>query len=156
MKCFLLTHYFVARAVCLGSWSHLIFNALAVGRRFALKISLYMAPFILSCTQISRPGPFAEKQPQSMMFSSPCFDQLWCSLNATQHCPPNTTSCVSTKQFYFALTIWHFRSTLLEHPKEYWVCSFANFRQARVCTSLSRGTYLTLQDLSPWQQPLLC
>ncbi|KAI3376427.1 hypothetical protein L3Q82_016432 [Scortum barcoo] len=32
-----------------------------------------MAPFILSFTRISRPGPFAEKQPQSMMFPPPCF-----------------------------------------------------------------------------------
>ncbi len=40
---------------------------------FSLKISRYMAPFILSFTQISRPGPFAEKQPQSMMFPPPCF-----------------------------------------------------------------------------------
>ncbi len=73
LKCFLRSHSFVARAVCLGSLScwktqpRLIFNALADGRRFSLKISWYMAPFILSFTQIS-PGPFAEKQPQSMMF----------------------------------------------------------------------------------------
>uniref|UniRef100_A0A4W5MLZ5 Protein kinase domain-containing protein n=1 Tax=Hucho hucho TaxID=62062 RepID=A0A4W5MLZ5_9TELE len=40
---------------------------------FSLKISRYMAPFILSFTRISRPGPFAEKQPQSMMFPPPCF-----------------------------------------------------------------------------------
>ncbi len=66
------------RAVCLGSLScwktqpRFIFNALADGRRFSLKISWYMAPFILSFTQISRPGPFAEKQPQSMMFPPPC------------------------------------------------------------------------------------
>uniref|UniRef100_A0A8C7DCC2 Adducin 2 (beta) n=1 Tax=Oncorhynchus kisutch TaxID=8019 RepID=A0A8C7DCC2_ONCKI len=32
-----------------------------------------MVPFILSFTRISRPGPFAEKQPQSMMFPPPCF-----------------------------------------------------------------------------------
>ncbi|CDQ83393.1 unnamed protein product [Oncorhynchus mykiss] len=31
------------------------------------------APFILSFTRISRPGPIAEKQPQSMMFPPPCF-----------------------------------------------------------------------------------
>ncbi len=49
-----------------------IFNALADGRRFSLKISRYMAPFILFFTQISRPGPFAQKQPQSMMFPPPC------------------------------------------------------------------------------------
>ncbi len=79
LKCFLRSHSFVARAVCLGSLScwktqpRFIFNALADGRRFSLKISRYMAPFILSFTQISRPGPFAEKQPQSMMFPPPYF-----------------------------------------------------------------------------------
>ena len=65
-------------AVCLGSLScwktqpRFIFNALADGR-FSLKISQYIAPFIISFTRISRPGPFAEKQPQSMMFPPPCF-----------------------------------------------------------------------------------
>ncbi len=79
LKCFLRSHSFVARAVCLGSLScwktqpRFIFNALADGKRFSLKISRYMAPFILSFTQISRPGPFAKKQPQSMMFPPPCF-----------------------------------------------------------------------------------
>ncbi len=79
LKCFLRSHSFVARAVCLGSLScwktqpRFIFSALADVRRFSLKISWYMAPFILSFTQISRPGPFAEKQPQSMMFPPPCF-----------------------------------------------------------------------------------
>ncbi len=79
LKYFLRSHSFVARAVCLGSLSCwktqpcFIFNALADGRRFSIKISRYMAPFILSFTQISRPGPFAEKQPQSMMFPPPCF-----------------------------------------------------------------------------------
>ncbi len=79
LKCFLRSHSFIARTVCLGSLScwktqpRFIFNALADGRRFSLKISRYMAPFILSFTQISRPGPFAEKQPQSMMFPPPCF-----------------------------------------------------------------------------------
>ncbi len=79
LKCFLRSQSFVARAVCLGSLScwktqpRFIFNALADGRRFSLKISRYMAPFILSFTQISRPGPFAEQQPQSMMFPPPCF-----------------------------------------------------------------------------------
>ncbi len=79
LKCFLRSHSFVARAVCLGSLScwktqpRFIFNALADGRRFSLKISRYMDPFFLSFTQISRPGPFAEKQPQSMMFPPPCF-----------------------------------------------------------------------------------
>ncbi len=79
LKCFLRSLSFVAQVVCLGSLSYwktqprFIFNALADGRRFSLKISRYMAPFILSFTQISRPCPFAEKQPQSMMFPPPSF-----------------------------------------------------------------------------------
>ncbi|KAK3524284.1 hypothetical protein QTP70_027008 [Hemibagrus guttatus] len=40
-----------------------------------------MAPFILSFTRISRPGPFAEKQPQSMMFPPPCFTVDQCHAN---------------------------------------------------------------------------
>jgi hypothetical protein len=59
--------------VMLKDPARFIFNALADGRRFSLKISRYMAPFILSFTRISRPGPFAEKQAQSMMFPPPCF-----------------------------------------------------------------------------------
>ena len=78
LKCFLRSHSVVTRAVWLGALScwktqpRFIFNALADGRRFSLKISRYMAPFILSFTRISRPSPFAEKQPQSMMFPPPC------------------------------------------------------------------------------------
>ncbi len=109
LKCFLRSHSFVARAVCLGSLScwktqpRFIFNALADGRRFSLKISRYMAPFILSFTQISRPGPFAEKQPQSMMFPPPCFTVGMVQLSILS--PPNTTSWVFTKKFYFGF-IW--------------------------------------------------
>ncbi len=59
--------------VMLKDQPRFIFNALADERRFSLKISRYMAPFIISFTQISRPDPFAEKQPQSMMFPPTCF-----------------------------------------------------------------------------------
>uniref|UniRef100_A0AAY4ECG2 Uncharacterized protein n=1 Tax=Denticeps clupeoides TaxID=299321 RepID=A0AAY4ECG2_9TELE len=34
-------------------------------------------------------------------------------------------------------------------------CSLANFRWARTCTGLSRGTPLALQDLSPWRCSVL-
>ncbi len=120
LKCFLRSRSFVARAVCLGSLScwktqpRFIFNALADGRRFSLKISRYMAPFILSFTQISRPGPFAEKQPQSMMFPPPCFTvgMVFFGCNFS---PPNTTSWVFTKKFYFGF-IWHSPNPLLDHP----------------------------------------
>ncbi len=66
-------------AVCLGSLScwktqpRPIFNALTEGRRLLPKISRYMAPSILPSIRCSRPVPFAEKHPQSMMFPPPCF-----------------------------------------------------------------------------------
>ncbi len=111
LKCFLRSHSFIARAVCLGSLScwktqpRFIFNVLADGRRFSLKISRYMAPFILSFTQISRPGPFAEKQPQSMMFPPPCFTVGMVIFGCNSAFFLLQTSWVFTKKFYFGF-IW--------------------------------------------------
>ncbi len=123
LKCFLRSHSFVARAVCLGSLScwktqpRFIFNALADGRRFSLKISWYMAPFILSFTQISRPGPFAEKQPQSLMFPPPCFTVgmvfFGCNSFSSKH---DKLSFYQKVIFWFHLTIWHSPNPLLDHP----------------------------------------
>lgn len=70
---------------------HLIFNTLADGQRFSLKLSQHMTPFNLSVTQIG-PGPFSEKQPQNTEIPSPCFTVcvvFLCSLS-----PLNTTSWV--------------------------------------------------------------
>ncbi len=123
--CFLRSHSFVARAVCLGSLScwktqpRFIFNTLADGRRFSLKISRYMAPFILSFTQISRPGPFAEKQPQSMMFPPPCFTVGMVFFGCNSAFFLLQTRQVEFYQkviFWFHLTIWHSPNPLLDHP----------------------------------------
>ncbi len=95
----------VSALSCWKTQPRFIFNALAGGRRFSLKISRYMAPFILSFTQISRPGPFAEKQPQSMMFPPPCFTVGMVFFQLSILSPPNTTSWVFTKKFYFGF-IW--------------------------------------------------
>ncbi len=43
------------------------------GKEAVDKILRYMAPSILPSIRCSRPDPFAEKQPQSMMFLPPCF-----------------------------------------------------------------------------------
>ncbi len=118
-----------------------IFNALADGRRFSLKISRYMAPFILSFTQISRPGPFAEKQPQSMMFSTPCFTvgMVFFLLQTRQvEFLPKSSVLVSSDHITFS-----------QSSSGSSKCSLANFRRAWTCTGLSRGTRLALQDLSP-------
>ncbi len=160
LKCFLRSHSFVAWVVCLGSLSCwktqplFIFNALADGRRFSLKISRYMAPFILSFTQISRPGPFAEKQPQSMMFPPPCFtvgmvffgcNSAFFLLQTRQvEFLPKSSILVSSDHMTFSQS--SFGSSK---------CSLANFRRAWTCTGLSRGTRLALQDLSPWRCSVL-
>ncbi len=157
LKCFLRSHSFVARAVCLGSLScwktqpRFIFNALADGRRFSLKISRYMAPFILSFTQISRPSPFAEKTAPKHDVSTPMlhsrYGVLWMQLSILS--PPNTTSWVFTKKFYFGFM------TFSQSSSGSFKCPLANFRRAWTCTGLSRGTRLALQDLSPWRRSVL-
>ncbi len=153
LKCFLRSHSFVARAVCLGSLScwktqpRFIFNALADGRRFSPKISRYMAPFILSFTQISHPGPFAEKQPQSMMFPPPCFPvgMAFFLLQTRQvEFLPKSSILVSSDH-----------TTFSQSSSGSSKCSLANFRRAWTCTGLSRGTRLALQDLSPWRRSVL-
>ncbi len=124
----------------------------ADGRRFSLKISRYMAPFILSFTQISRRGPFAEKQPQSMMFPPPCFT-VGCSLDATQHSFSSKHDKLSFYQKVILVSSDHM--TFSQSSSGSSKCSLANFRRAWTCTGLSRGTCLALQDLSPWQRSVL-
>ena len=73
---------------------------------------------------------------------------LWMQLGILS--PPNTTSWVFTKKFYFVF-IWPYDIL----PILFWICSLANFRRAWTCTGLSRGTRLALQDLSPWRRSVL-
>ncbi len=161
LKCFLRSHSFVARAVCV--WDHCHAERpshvsssmpLLMEGRFSLKISRYMAPFILSFTRISRPGPFAEKQPQSMMFPPPCFTVgmvfFGCKLSILS--PPNTTSWVFTKS---SILVSSDHMTFSQSSSGSSRCSLANFRRAWTCTGLSRGTRLALQDLSPWRRSVL-
>ncbi len=153
LKCFLRSHSFVAQAVCLTQ-PRFIFNALADGRRFSLKISRYMAPFILSFTQISCPGPFAEKQPQSMMFPPPCFTvgMVFFRYNLAFF-------LLQTRQVEFLPKIYILVSfdhmTFSQSSSGSSKCSLANFRRAWTCTGLSRGTRLALQDLKPWRRSVL-
>ncbi len=98
--------------------------------------------------------PFAEKQPQSMMFPPPCFTVSMCSLDATQHSFSSKHDKLSFYQkvlFWFHLTNMTFSQSSSGSSK----CSLANFRRAWTCTGLSRGTRLALQDLSPWRRSVL-
>ncbi len=104
-------------------------------------------PFILSFTQISRPGPFAEKQPQSMMFPPPCFTvgMVFFLLQTRQvEFLPKSSILVSSDHMTFS-----------QSSSGSSKCSLANFRRAWTCTGLSRGTRLALQHLSPWRRSVL-
>ncbi len=113
-----------------------------------------MAPFILSFTQISRPGPFAEKQPQSMMFPPPCFTvgMVFFGCNSA-------FLLLQTRQVEFlpksSILVSSDHMTFSQSSSGSSKCSLANFRWAWTCTGLSRGTRLALQDLSPWRRSVL-
>ncbi len=113
-----------------------------------------MAPFILSFTQISRPGPFAEKQPQSMMFPPPCFTvgMVFFGCNSAFF-------LLQTRQVEFLpknyILVSSDHMTFSQSSSGSSKCSLANFRRAWTCTGLSRGTRLALQDLSPWRRSVL-
>ena len=138
LRCFLRSHRFVAWPVCLVSWScwktlpRFIFNALADGRRFSLKISWYMALFIHSFTWISCPGPFAEKQPQSMMFPPPCFTvgMVFCGCNSVFF-------LLQTREVEFlsksSILVSSDHMTFSQTSSGSFKCSQANLRWAEVC-----------------------
>ncbi len=75
---------------------------------------------------------------------------LWMQLRILS--PPNTTSWVFTKKFYFGF-IWPYDISQSSSGSS--KCSLANFRRAWICTGLSRGTCLALQDLIPWRRSVL-
>ena len=116
-------------------------------------ISRYMAPFILSFTRISRPGPFAEKQPQSM-FLPPCFTvgMVFFGCNSAFF-------VLQTRQVEFLpksyILVSSDHMTLSQSSSGSSKCSLSNFRWAWTCTGISRGTRLALQDLSPWRRSVL-
>ncbi len=66
--------------------------------------------------------------------------------------PPNTTSWVFTKKFYFGF-IWPYDIL----PILFWIIQMlsSKLQTGWTCTGLSRGTRLALQDLSPWRRSVL-
>ncbi len=75
---------------------------------------------------------------------------LWMQLSILS--PPNTTSWVFTKKFYFGF-IWPYDIL----PILFWIIQMlsSKLQTAWTCTGLSRGTRLALQDLSPWRRSVL-
>ncbi len=141
LKCFLWSHSLVALAVCSGSLScwktqpRPIINSLTDGRRLLAKIWRYMDPYIFPSIRCSRPVPFAEKHPQSMMLPPPMLHGWDGVLGIVLILlPPNTASGVYTKRLYFGLMTFSHASS----GSSRW--SLANFRRAWTCAGLSRGT----------------
>ncbi len=97
-----------------------------------------MAPFILSFTQISRPGPFAEKQPQSMMFPPPCFTvgMVFFGCNSAFFLL-QTRQVEFLPKSYILVSSDHmgFSQSSSGSSK----CSLANFRRAWTCYWLKQG-----------------
>ncbi len=98
-----------------------------------------MAPFILSFTQISCPGPFAEKQPQSMMFPPPCF-----TVGMVFFGCHSAFFLLQTRQVEFLpksyILVSSDHMTFSQSSSGSSKCFLANFRRAWTCTGLSRGT----------------
>ncbi len=160
LKCFLRSHSFVARGGVFG-----IIVMLKDPATFHLQCPCWWkevftqnltkhGPFILSFTQISRPGPFAEKQPQSMMFPPPYFTvgMVFFGCNSAFF-------LLQTRQVEFlpksSILVSSDHMTFSQSSSGSSKCSLANFRRAWTCTGLSRGTRLALQDLSPWRRSVL-
>ncbi len=95
-----------------------IFDALNEGRRL-------LAPSILPSIRCSRPTPFAEKHPQSMMFPPHASRLGWCSWNWThssssKHGEWNLYQKVI---FWSHLTTWPSPIPPLDHPDGLWQTS---------------------------------
>ncbi len=134
LKCFLRSHSFVARAVCLGSLScwktqpRFIFNALADGRRFSLNLMIHgpIHSFLYTDQSFwSLCRKTAPKHDVSTPMLHSRYGVLWmqlsilCSLDATQHSFSSEHNKLSFYQkviFWFHLTIWHSPNPLLDHP----------------------------------------
>ncbi len=118
------------------------------------KISRYMALSILPSIRYSRPVPFEEKHPQSMMFPPPCFTVgmmflgLYSSFFFLQ-----TQGEEFIPKSYILVSSDHMIFSHASSGSSRW--SLANFRRAWTCAGLSRGTLRTLQDFNPWRCSVL-
>ncbi len=159
LKCFLRSHSFVARAVC---WDHCHAKR---SSHISSSMPLLMEGGFHSKSHDTWPHsffplhrsvvlvPLQKNSPKAWCFTPMLHSKygvLWMQLSILS--PPNTTSWVFTKKFYFGF-IWPYDIL----PILFWIikCSLANFRRAWTCTGLSRGTRLALQDLSPWRRSVL-
>ncbi len=96
------------------------------GKEVVGKMSRYMAPSILPSIRCSRPVPFAEKHPQSMMFPPHASRLGWCSWDCTHPSSSSKHDEWSLYQkviFWSHLTTWPSPLPPLDHPDGLWQTS---------------------------------
>ncbi len=146
LKCFLRSHSFVARAVCLGSLScwktqpRFIFNALADGRRFSLNLTIHGPIHSFLYTDQSSWSLCRKTAPKHDV-STPCFTvgMVFFGCNSAFF-------LLQTRQVEFltksSILVSSDHMTFSQSSSGSSKCSLANFRRAWTCTGLSRGTRL--------------
>ncbi len=145
LKCFLRSHSFVARAVCLGSLSCTSCNG-----HVSSSMSLLMEGGFHSKSHDTWHHSFFPLHRSVVLVPL----QKWCSLDATQHSFSSKHDKLSfLPKSYILVSSDHM--TFSQSSSGSSKCSLANFRRAWTCTGLSRGTRLALQDLSPWRRSVL-
>ncbi len=160
LKCFLRSHSFVARAVCLGSLScwktqpRIIFNALCWWKEvFTQNLTIHGPIHSFLYTDQSSWSLCRKTAPKHDV-STPMlhsrYGVLWMQLSILS--PPNTTSWVLPKS---SILVSSDHMTFSQTSSGSSKCSLANFRRAWTCTGLSRGTRLALEYLSPWRRSVL-
>ncbi len=112
-----------------------------------------MAPSILPSIRCSRPVPFAEKHPQSMMFPTPCFTVGMEFLGLHSSFFLQTRRVEFIPKSYILVSSDHMTFSHASSGSSRW--SLADFRWAWTCAGLSRGTLQVLQDFSPWRCSML-
>ncbi len=145
--CFLLSHSFVALAMCFGS--------LSCWNTHPQPISMtwpwwFMAPSTLPLMRCSCPVPLAEKQPPSIMFPPPCLTVRMVFLGSWA-----AFLLLQIRQVKLMPKIWILVSSDHNTFTQFFSESLANFRWVCTCDFLSRGTLRALQNFSPsWRSVL--
>ncbi len=101
----------------------------------------------------SRPVPFAEKQPQNMMFPPPCFTVGMVFLGLYSSFFLQTWHVEFIPKSYILVSSDYM--TFSHASSESFRWSLANFRRGWTCAGLSRGTLHALQDFNPWRCSVL-
>ncbi len=161
LKCFLRSHSFVARAVCV--WDHCHAERPS---HVSSSMPLLMEGGFHSKSHDTWPHsffplhrsvvlvPFQKNSPKAWCFPPPCFTvgMVFFGCNSAFF-------LLQTRQVEFlpksSILVSSDHMTFSQSSSGSSKCSLENFRRAWTCTGLSRGTRLALQDLSPWRRSVL-